>query len=147
MKKPSPAHANRELGNPILRRGHAQKKLRVLIVEDDSSIADLLAELIEAFGFEVCAIEAGESGAVAAAGREKPDRMIIDAYLEEGSGIGAIETILAFGPMPHFLVSGDARSVRALRPLETVLQKPYFECDLILAMQRALAPTVQSVKH
>jgi CheY-like chemotaxis protein len=114
------------------------KKLRVMIVEDDALIAELLSELIRAFGHEVCAIEDSESGAVAAAGREKPDLMIVDAQLREGSGIGAIETILAFGPMPHILVSGDAQNVRTLRPQATVLQKPYFEVDLVLAIQKAL---------
>ncbi|MBB4200339.1 hypothetical protein CCR94_15265 [Rhodoblastus sphagnicola] len=114
------------------------KKLRVMIVEDDSLIAELLAEVIEGFGHEVCAIEAGERDAVASAARERPDIMIIDANLREGSGLDAIETILAFGPMPHILVSGDATSIRTLRPDATVLQKPYFEVDLILAMQKAL---------
>ena len=42
-------------------------RIRVMIVEDDKTIAGLLAELIEAFGHEVCAIESSESGAVAAA--------------------------------------------------------------------------------
>ena len=101
-------------------------------------IAELLAEVIEGFGHDVCAIEAGEREAVAAAARERPDIMIIDANLRDGSGLDAIETILAFGPMPHILVSGDATSVRTLRPHATVLQKPYFEVDLILAMQKAL---------
>jgi CheY-like chemotaxis protein len=119
------------------------KKLRVMLVEDDALIAELLAEMIVGFGHEVCAIEAGERDAVAAAAREKPDIMIIDAKLREGSGVGAIETILAFGPMPHILVSGDVTRVRILRPHATVLQKPYFEVDLILAMQKALGATVR----
>jgi CheY-like chemotaxis protein len=135
---PSAQVEDRTEPEPNFCRMLAMKKLRVMIVEDDSLIAELLAELIQAFGHEVCAIETGESGAVAAAAREKPDLMIVDANLQEGSGIGAIETILAFGPMPHILVSGDANSVRTLRPLSTVLQKPYFEVDLILAIQKAL---------
>lgn len=123
------------------------KTLRVMIVEDDGLLAELLAEVIEGFGHKVCAIEAGEREAVAAAAREKPDIMIIDANLRDGSGLGAIETILAFGPMPHILVSGDATSVRALRPLATVLQKPYFEADLILAMQKALCPSASHERN
>ncbi len=118
------------------------KRLRVMIVEDDPLIASLLAELIEAFGHEVCAIEAGENGAILAAGREKPDLMIVDANLRDGSGIGVIEKITAFGPVPHILVSGDAQRVRALRPDATILQKPYFEADLVLAMTQALAAKV-----
>jgi CheY-like chemotaxis protein len=118
------------------------KKLRVMIVEDDSVIACLLAELIEALGHEVCAIESSESGAVAAARRSKPDLMIVDAHLRNGSGIGAVETITDIGHVPHIFVTGDAKTVRTLKPDATVIQKPYFELDLVLAIQSALsAPT------
>ncbi len=116
-------------------------KLRVMIVEDDRSIAGLLAELIEAFGHEVCAIESSESGAVAAAATSKPDLMIVDAHLREGSGIGAVETITRSGHVPHIFVTGDATKIRMLKPVATVLQKPYFELDLILAIQSALNAT------
>ena len=115
------------------------KKLRVMVVEDDFVIGRLLAELVEAVGHEVCAIESSESGAVAAAVRLKPDLMLVDAQLREGSGISAVETILRSGPSPHIFVTGDAATVRALRPLATVLQKPYFESDLVLAIQSCLS--------
>ena len=117
------------------------KKLRVMIVEDDRSIADLLAELVEALGHEVCAIESSESGAVAAAARSKPDLMIIDAHLRQGSGIGAVETITRSAHVPHIYVTGNASAVRMMKPIATVLQKPYFELDLVLAIQSALKAT------
>jgi CheY-like chemotaxis protein len=120
------------------------KKLRVMIVEDDQSIAGLLAELIEAFGHEVCAIESSESGAVAAAGRSKPDLMIVDAQLRDGSGVSAVETITRSAHVPHIYVTGDASAVRTLKPVATVLQKPYFELDLVLAIQSALKATAEA---
>ena len=70
------------------------KKLRVLIVEDNRVIAGLLAELIEAIGHEVCGVESSERGSVVGARRLKPDLMIVDAYLQDGSGIGAVEEIM-----------------------------------------------------
>jgi CheY-like chemotaxis protein len=114
------------------------KKLRVMVVEDDYLMASLLAELIEAFGHEVCAIESSESGSVAAAARLKPDLMLVDARLQEGSGIGAVETILRSGFIPHIFVAGDAAMVRALKPLAITLQKPYFETELLRAIQAAV---------
>ncbi len=114
------------------------KKLRVMIVEDDSVIAGLLGELIEALGHEVCANESSESGAVAAARRSRPDLMIVDAHLHEGSGISAVETITGVGHIPHIFVTGDAKTIRTLKPEATVMQKPYFELDLVLAIQSAL---------
>ncbi len=119
-------------------RIHPVKKLRVMIVEDDSIIAGLLAELIEALGHEVCASESSESGAVAAARRSRPDLMIVDAHLQQGSGIGAVDAITGDGHIPHIYVTGDAKAVRTLKPDATVMQKPYFELDLVLAIQSAL---------
>jgi CheY-like chemotaxis protein len=114
------------------------KKLRVLIVEDNVMIADLLGELIGALGHEVCSIEFSESGAVAAARQLSPDLMIVDVHLQDGSGIAAVETILAASPVPHIFVTGDAQAVKTLKPNATVVQKPYFELDLVLAIQSAL---------
>ncbi len=119
-------------------RIHPVKKLRVMIVEDDGMIASLLGELIEALGHEVCAIESSESGAVAAARRSRPDLMIVDAHLQDGSGIAAVETITGNGHVPHIYVTGDAKAIRTLKPNATVMQKPYFELDLVLAIQSAL---------
>jgi len=132
---------------PIQRWSDAVKKLRVMIVEDEGLIAMLLSDVIEELGHEVCAIAAAEREAVSSAVREKPEIMIIDANLRDGSGLNAIETILASGPMPHILVSGDAASVRALRPQATVLQKPYLEIDIILAMRQALGATASHEKN
>jgi CheY-like chemotaxis protein len=115
------------------------KTLRVMIVEDNGVIADLLAELIDALGHVVCAVEASETAAVAAAGRSKPDLMIVDAQLQDGNGIGAVDTILRFGHIPHIFSSGNASSVKRLKPDATVLQKPYLESDLVRAIQSALS--------
>lgn len=112
------------------------KALRVLVVEDDAVIGMLLAEMLVGLGHDVCAIEATEADAVTAAAHHRPDLMIVDAQLGEGSGVSAVEEILRTGPVPHVFISG-AR-VQAPRPGAVVLQKPFLEGDLLRAMQRAL---------
>lgn len=111
--------------------------LRVLVVEDDAIVGAALAEMLEAMGHDVCAIEFTEAGAVSAAGRCKPDLMIVDVRLGDGSGIAAVEQILRGGPAPHLFVTGE--KIQASRPGAVVLQKPYFERDLAGAIHRALA--------
>src|ERR1700722_4237230 len=69
------------------------KALRVLVVEDDAMIGVLLGEMLEGMGYGVCGIEATEGDAVTAAARYKPDLMIVDVHLGEGSGVSAIDTI------------------------------------------------------
>ena len=82
------------------------KAVRVLIVEDEAMIAMMLAEVLRELGHEICATEATEAGAVAAAARHHPDLMIVDECLRQGSGISAVEEIIRFGFIPHVFVTG-----------------------------------------
>jgi CheY-like chemotaxis protein len=116
----------------------SMKALRVLIVEDESLIGMLLADTLGAMGYDVCAIEATETGAVAAAARCHPDLMIVDARLRDGSGISAVEEILRTGWVPHVFVSGETLTIQAQRPNAIVIQKPFGDSDLDRAIQRAL---------
>jgi two-component system, response regulator PdtaR len=120
------------------------KAPRVLVVEDDAMIGVLLGEMLEGMGYDVCGIEATEAEAVTAAARCKPDLMIVDVHLGEGSGVSAIDTIHRAGPVPHVFVSGDIARIRALRPGSIVIRKPYRESELALVIQRALQPAAIS---
>ncbi len=112
-------------------------KCAILIVEDDAMIAMLLAEMLEAMGHSVCAIEATETGAVAAARAHQPGLMIVDAHLQQGSGVAAVATILATQSIPCILVSGDIAEIRGNDPRAVILAKPYSEAGLAAAISRA----------
>ena len=57
------------------------KALRILVVEDDTMIGELLVETLEGLGHAVCAVESNVANAVAAASRCRPDLMIVDVGL------------------------------------------------------------------
>src|SRR5277367_2754672 len=117
--------------------------LRVLVVEDDAIIGALLAEMLEGMGHDVCAVEATEADAVTAAARWRPDLMIVDVRLGEGSGVSAVDEIHRTGPVPHVFVSADISRLQSLRPGAAIIQKPYREADLARVIRRALdAPAV-----
>jgi two-component system, response regulator PdtaR len=120
------------------------KALRILVVEDDAMIAMLLADIFVEMGHDVCAIEATEAGAVAAAVRCRPDLMIVDARLGDGSGFTAVEEILRTRFVPHVFISGDISTVRALKPGAVAIQKPFDESVLVRAVQRAIGATAGS---
>jgi len=84
------------------------KALRVLIVEDNAYIGLLLTDLLEEMGHTICAVEATETKAIAAAKLYNPDLMIVDAALGEGAGVSAVDEVLRDGYIPHVFVSGDA---------------------------------------
>jgi CheY-like chemotaxis protein len=114
------------------------KALRVLVVEDDFLIGMLLAETLAGLGHDVCAIEASEADAVTAAVQHRPDLMIVDERLGDGSGVSAVEEILRTGFVPHVFITGDSKRIQALRPRAVVIQKPFRESDLVRAIQCAL---------
>jgi two-component system, response regulator PdtaR len=114
------------------------KTLRILVVEDDLMLGELLAEMLQTMGHEVCGVENTEADAVTAAFGRKPDLMIVDAWLRDGGGVSAVEKICAAGFIPHFFVSGDISRIKALRPGAVAVQKPFREADLVHAIQRAL---------
>jgi CheY-like chemotaxis protein len=115
------------------------KVLRVLVAEDDTITGMLLAELLKSMGDDVCAIESTEADAVTAAARCRPDLMIVDVRLGEGSGVSAVEQILRVGQVSHVFVCGNISGVRTLTPGTVIIQKPYREPELAQAIQRAIS--------
>lgn len=105
-----------------------QLKSRILIIEDESVTALDLSGLVTSLGHEVITIAKTHSEAVEAVGRERPDLILADVQLADGSsGIEAVNEILRqfASPVifitghPEFLLTGD-------RPEPTFLiAKPY----------------------
>jgi CheY-like chemotaxis protein len=113
-----------------------------LVVEDNAIVAMLLEATLEDMGHAVCAIEATETGAVAAAALHRPDLLIVDAELSEGSGVSAVDRILRDRFIPHVFVSGDNLKPAMLDGRAVRLSKPYDERTLFAAIQKALAAPV-----
>jgi CheY-like chemotaxis protein len=118
------------------------KSLRVLVIEDDTLIAMLLAELLAGMGHDVCATVATQAQAVAAAGQHRPDLMLVDESLRRGNGVSAVEEILRAGPIAHVFVSGNARRIQTLMPGAVVIQKPFREAELVSAIEVAIDASV-----
>ena len=112
--------------------------LRVLVAEDNALIALLLEQLLAGMGHEVCATAATEREAVVAAAHYKPDLMIVDAGLGQGSGIAAVEAILWTRPIAHVFISGDAERVRLHQPDAVVVRKPFRQAELARAIELAM---------
>lgn len=121
-------------------------KLRVLIIEDEPIIAMLLAEVLTEQGYDVADIASTESEAIQEAARHRPDVMIVDARLRQGSGLTAVSAILAGGFVPHVFMSGDRLTKTVLDPEAIVLQKPFHEADLLRAVTKALSEAQERTK-
>ncbi len=120
-------------------KGNSMKALRTLVVEDDATIGELLAETLEGLGHTVCAVERNVAAAVAAASHWRPDLMIVDVGLGEASGIAAVKEILRSEFVPHVFVTGDRVRGMTLGPEAVLIQKPFRVSDLERAIERALS--------
>jgi two-component system, response regulator PdtaR len=114
-------------------------RLRILVAEDDALIAMLLDDVLAQMGHEVCATEFSQAGTVAAAARCRPDLIIVDVRLGEGSGVLAVDEILKGGFIPHVFTSGDLAALRELEGRAVVIEKPFLEPQLARALTMAMA--------
>lgn len=112
--------------------------LRILVAEDEPLLAMLLEDVLKEMGHDVCAIESTEAGTVAAGLRFRPDVMVVDPGLVQGSGISAVAEILRTLFIAHVFVTGETLLGRPLHPRAVVLQKPFREVDLASAIDRAM---------
>jgi len=58
--------------------------------------------------------------------------------LREGSGISAMQTIEQKRTIPHIFVTGDLRRFQTPHPDAIILEKLYFEPQLVAAIAQAL---------
>jgi two-component system, response regulator PdtaR len=114
-------------------------KISILVVEDEAIIGMLLSEVLAGMGHDVIGVVATEGAAIALAAEYLPDLLIVDAGLTSGSGISAVEMILATRIVPYIFTTGNALKVRLLKPDAIVLEKPFHEAELADAIARALS--------
>ena len=100
-----------------------------------------LAELLAGMGYEICAVVRSEPDAVAAAASFSPDLMIVDGNLAGGSGVAAMQAILAKGFVAHLYLTGSPHEIRRASARNVVVTKPFTLDELVagIAMARAVA--------
>lgn len=118
-----------------------QTRARILIIEDEAVIALDLSDLVTSAGHDVCATATTASAAVAAAKRERPDLVLADIQLADGSsGIDAVREILSSFDVPViFITAFPDRLLTGERPEPTFLiTKPYSPDMVRAAVSQAL---------
>jgi DNA-binding response OmpR family regulator len=109
--------------------------LKVLIVEDDLMIADMVKSALIDFGFDVCGIARTVPEAIAIARRDTPDLALIDVALAAG-GVGTeIAAQLSDLKNLGILYATDDPAKLAGAGGHAHLAKPYREVDLVRALE------------
>ena len=126
----------------------APAKIRVLVVDDEYSIADSLHEILRRQGFDVAIAYSGRM-AVEAARLWKPDVLLSDVVMPEMNGVEAAICIRAAHPQCRVLLfSGHSLAglatedtLQALNVSE-VIPKPIRPSELIEKIRSVVSPDV-----
>jgi CheY-like chemotaxis protein len=126
---------------PSRTQGNGQ---RILVVDDEVSIADSLAEILSDHGYNALAVYDGHA-AIAATREKCPDIVICDVIMPHMNGVDTAMTIRELCPQTRILLfSGHAGTTDILKGARAkghwfeVLGKPIHPDDLLnrLAMKR-----------
>jgi response regulator NasT len=117
------------------------KKVRILVAEDETIIRLDLVEMLTEAGYEV--IAQAENGAVAVelAKQHKPDLAILDVKMPEMDGITAAEQIILLAPVLLLTAFSQRELVERARDAGVMayVVKPFSINDLVPAIEIAIS--------
>ena len=117
------------------------KKIRILVAEDETIIRLDLVEMLTESGYEVVA--QAENGAVAIelAKKFKPDLVILDVKMPEMDGITAAEQIITLAPVLMLTAFSQRELVERARDAGVMayVVKPFSISDLVPAIEIAIS--------
>lgn len=112
---------------------------KIFVVDDDSSIGDILTMMLELEGFNVNAFSAGRDG-IERAKKEKPDLVLLDYFLPGENAEDIIKNLRNnVGPdLPILLMSASAQGEDIAKELDVneFIAKPFQREILLSAIGR-----------
>jgi CheY-like chemotaxis protein len=112
----------------------------VLIIEDEPLLAFDIQDMLLSAGATSFAFAETEDDAVNEARVRRPDVITSDVMLREGTGPGAVQTILhEMGPVPVIYITGSPDQCTPCEPDTTILAKPVAD-GVVCAAFRTVAP-------
>jgi len=115
---------------------------RILIVEDDISIANLQKDYLELEGFRVDIVDNGNA-ALKFLERESVDLVILDIMLPGMDGFGVLRTIREDEAIPVLLVSAREEELYKIKGLDLgaddYITKPFSPAELVARVKAHLA--------
>ncbi len=122
---------------------------RILVVEDDATVRDVVARYLERDGHQVTALDRG-SEAVALVGRLDPDLIILDLMLPDVNGIDLCRQLRRTSPVPIIMVTALGEEADRVLGLEVgaddYVTKPFSPRELALRVASVLRRASTSAK-
>ncbi len=129
-------------------------KQKILVVDDDGSICDLLSSYFDNAGFETSCVSDGVA-ALAAVQENHPDCIILDVMLPEMDGLEVLKELRRVGNVPVIALTARADEVDRVLGLEMgaddYVTKPFSPRELLARVKAvlrraALAPAAEEAQ-
>ncbi len=124
-----------------------ERKARVLIVDDDERLKDVVAEFLENYGYEISRLSSGK-GLAEAMERLKPDLLLLDVMMPGDDGFTVLRTLRETSKIPVIMLTACGEDTDRIIGLEIgaddYLPKPFNPRELlarIKAVLRRAAPS------
>ncbi len=125
-----------------------QRARRILVVEDDATVRDVVQRYLERDGHQVTAFDRG-SDALAAAATLNPDLIILDLMLPDMSGIDVCRELRRTSPVPIIMVTALGEEADRVLGLEVgaddYVTKPFSPRELALRVASVMRRASSSV--
>ncbi len=116
-------------------------KAKILVVDDDPAISEMLSIVLEAEGFDTVVVTDGAE-AVATFEREQPDLILLDLMLPGMNGIDICKTIRRSSPVPIVMLTAKTDTIDIVLGLESgaddYVTKPFKPKELVARVRARL---------
>lgn len=109
--------------------------MHALIIEDRGPIAALLVDELGRLGYHSLAVATGEGEAVAAAETHRPDLLVVDDRIRDGSGIRAASRICCKALTPVVFLIGNPEHFADAVPHAVLIEQPFGSRSLLKAIR------------
>lgn len=123
------------------------RRKRVLIVDDDAEILQIVGTILESIDFDVTAV-GGANAAIALLDGDTPDAILTDIHMAEGDGFELINEVRSRGlNVPIIAMSGGSSTLAGTDHLDlarklgavAIIDKPFRRAHLAEVIDRAIA--------
>ncbi len=125
-----------------------ERKMRVLVVDDDWELCTLLQEYLEPFGFTMASVHDGEEG-MRALEEHSFDVVILDVMLPGRDGLEVLRSLRTRSDVPVLMLTARGEDVDRIVGLELgaddYLPKPFNPRELLARLRALLRRTQRSL--
>jgi two-component system, OmpR family, KDP operon response regulator KdpE len=123
---------------------------RILVIEDDAGIRNVLRVLLEAEQYRVIEAETAARADIEARSH-RPDLLLVDLGLPDGDGLKVIKGVRTWSPVPIIVLSArtmEAQKVAALDAgADDYVTKPFSAMELVARVRAALRRTARTAEQ